>query len=246
MNNRICIIFLLLLLAIPSVNAQKKERAHVRSGNRIYNKALQDTTEASKAKFAEAEIEYRKALDVNLRSVPATYNLANTMYRQEKFEQAAEQYNVAITNTQDKSVLASAYHNLGNISMAGKQYDKSVAAYCQSLRMNPSDDETRYNLALAQRLLQQQQQQQQEQDQEQEKQDQQDKKEDKDQQQQPENQQDQNKDQNQQPPPEEQKDQMSKENAQQILDAFLQDEKAVQEKVKKQQNQQQKQSDRDW
>ena len=44
--------------------------------------------------------------------------------------------------------------------MQSKEYAKSVEAYKQSLRLNPKDDETRYNLALAQKLLHDQQNQQ--------------------------------------------------------------------------------------
>lgn len=240
------VVVLLLLGCSLTLQAQKAERSNIRTGNRLYNKALNDTTGMSKDKYTDAEIAYRKALEVNQRSVPATFNLANSLVRQEKFDQAIEQYQIALTNTKDKSVVSSAFHNMGNVAMAAKQYDKAVAAYRNSLRNNPSDDETRYNLAVAQKMLQQQQQQQ---DQEQDKEDQQDKKEDQKEQEQPQNQQDQQQqqqDQNQQPPPQDEKDQMSKENAQQILDAFLQDEKATQEKVKKMQTQNPKKSDRDW
>lgn len=235
-------IILLFIGSAFTLSAQKAERAHVRSGNRIYEKAIKDTSEVGKAKMAEAEIEYRKALEVNQRSVPATFNLANSMMKQQKYDQAVDQYQIAITNTQDKKIKAAAFHNIGNIAMEARQYDKAVEVYKQSLRLNPTDDETRYNYALAKELLKKQQQQQQEQEEQQ----QQDKKEDNKEQQQNENQQDQqNQDQNQ-PPPEEKKDQMSKENAQQILDAFLQDEKATQEKVKKQQMQPQRKTERDW
>lgn len=237
-------IILLFISATVTISAQKAERSHVRSGNRIYEKAIKDTSEVGKSKMAEAEIEYRKALEVNQRSVPATFNLANSMMKQQKYEQAVNQYQIAITNTQDKNIKAAAFHNIGNIAMEAQQYDKAVEVYKQSLRLNPTDDETRYNYALAKELLKKQQQQQEEQEDQQ----QQDKKEDNKEQQQNENQQDnQNQDQNQnQPPPEEEKDQMSKENAQQILDAFLQDEKATQEKVKKQQMQPQRKTERDW
>ena len=124
-----------------------------------------------------------------------------------------------IETPEGKARLAEIYHNVGNIGMQSKEYAKSVEAYKQSLRLNPKDDETRYNLALAQKLLHDQQQQQD------------DKKQDKTQEQQP-----------------QQQEQMSKDNAQQMLDAFLQDEKDTQEKVKKAQAQQQqrRRTDKEW
>lgn len=43
-------------------------------------------------KFTEAEIAYRKSLEVNPRSSEGTYNLGNALYKQKKFPEAAEQY----------------------------------------------------------------------------------------------------------------------------------------------------------
>ena len=125
--------------------------------------------------------------------------------------------------------LAATYHNMGNALYAQQQYDKSVAAYQQSLRHNPKDNDTRYNLVKAmQQLQQQQQQQQQNQDQQQN----QEQKNDSTQQQQQQEQQDQNQDQQQQP---QNQDQMDRETAEQILQALEQDEQETQEKLQRQQ-----------
>ena len=115
--------------------------------------------------------------------------------------------------------------NMGVLFQAGKDYAKAVEAYKMSLRNNPADDETRYNLALAQKMLKDQQQ---NQDQNQDQ--------NKDQQQKQDQQQDKNKDkQNDQKQDEKKDNQMSKENAEQLLNSVMQDEKDVQDKVKKQQ-----------
>ena len=121
--------------------------------------------------------------------------------------------------------LAHIYHNMGVIFQAGKDYAKAVDAYKMSLRNNPTDHETRYNLALAQKMLKDQQNQQnQDQNQDQNKDKQKDQK------------QDEKKDQQQPPKSEKKQDnQMSKENAEQLLNSVMQDEKDVQDKVKKQQ-----------
>lgn len=242
MNVRNMIIcFLLLAGSIFELSAQKQERKQLRSGNGLYKSE----------KYTEAEVAYRKALDVNPRSLEGTYNLGNSLYKQKKFQEAAEQYQL-LTGQSEKLMetkegqarLAQAYHNIGNVCMQAKDYGKSIAAYQQSLRLNPSDDETRYNLALAQKLFQNQQNENQSQNQDKEdKQDNQDNKDDQQQQQQQDDQQ-QNKTQEQEHPNE----QMSKDNAQQMLDAFLQDEKDTQEKVKKaqQQQQQRRKIDKQW
>ena len=160
-----------LLLAAGSASAQKAERSNIRQGNRLYRNE----------KYTESEIAYRKGLTVNPRSVEAAYNLGNALYKQKKYPEAAEQYmqivgrreQLLADNPANGRRLAEVYHNLGNIQMQGKDYAKSVEAYKQSLRLNPKDDETRYNLALAQKLLKNQQQQQQNQQQNQQQQQQQ-------------------------------------------------------------------------
>lgn len=76
-----------------------------------------------------------------------------------------------VKTEEGKARLASVFHNLGDISMQSKEYQKSVEAFKQSLRLNPKDDETRYNLALAQKLLENQQNENQDQNQDQQNQD---------------------------------------------------------------------------
>ncbi|MDR1202455.1 MAG: tetratricopeptide repeat protein, partial [Tannerellaceae bacterium] len=208
--------------------AQKAERKNVRDGNKLY----------TNEKYTEAEVAYRKSLEVNPRSIEGTYNLGDALYKQQKYPEAAEQYQLIAgqsekllqDNPANSQRLAQVYHNLGNIGMQNKEYAKSVEAYKQSLRLNPKDDETRYNLALAQKLLEDQQNEDQNQDnQNQDDQQDQEQKDDQQQQQQQDNNQQENKTQEEQ----QQNEQMSQDNAQQILDAFLQDEKDTQEKVKK-------------
>ena len=179
---------------------------------------------------------YRKALEVNPKSTVSMYNLGNTLSQQQKFKDAMEQYVAAGKIEKDKMKLAHIYHNMGVLFQAGKDYAQAVEAYKMSLRNNPKDDETRYNLALAQKMLKDQQQNQQNQDQNQDQnKDEQEKKQDQQKDQNKQN--DQKKDdQQQQPPKPEKKDnEMSKENAEQLLNSVMQDEKDTQDKVKKQQ-----------
>ena len=130
--------------------------------------------------------------------------------------------------------MAQTYHNTGVILQSAKQYAQCIEAYKQALRNDPSDDETRYNLALAQKLLKDQQNQQQNQQNQQQKQDQKEDKKDQNQKQQQEQEQLQN------------KNEMSKENAEQLLKAVMQDEKEVQDKVKKQIQIRGKKLEKDW
>ncbi len=210
---------LLLLTAVSvSVSAQKAERDFIRKGNRLFKDSV----------YVNAEVNYRKALDVNPKSTVSMYNLGNTLTEQNKLEEAMEQYVGATKVEKNKDNLAQIYHNMGVIFQSQKDYAKAVEAYKESLRNNPKDNETRYNLALAQKLLKDQQQNQ-NQNQDQNKQDQQQDKKDQ-------NKQDQQQKQDQQPQQSEKKNnEMSKENAEQLLNSVMQDEKDVQDKVKKQQ-----------
>ena len=223
----------LLLLGGISVHAQQKtDRDYLRSGNKLYNDSL----------FIKAEVDYRKALDINPKSTDAMFNLGNALLMQQKVKEAMEQYESVSKVEKDKSKLAEIYHNMGVILQSAKQYPQCIEAYKESLRNNPKDDETRYNLALAQKMLKDQQQNQQNQDQQQQQQEQ---KEDKQEQNQDQQEQDQ-KNQQQQQQQQQNKNEMSKENAQQLLNAVMQDEKNVQEKVKKQIQIQGKKLDKDW
>ena len=232
MLQKIYIISLLLLGGISVHAQQKTDRDYLRSGNKLYNDSL----------FIKAEVDYRKALDINPKSMDAMFNLGNALLMQQKVKEAMEQYESVSKVEKDKSKLAEIYHNMGVILQSAKQYPQCIEAYKESLRNNPKDDETRYNLALAQKMLKDQQQNQQNQDQQQQQQEQ---KEDKQEQNQDQQEQDQ-KNQQQQQQQQQNKNEMSKENAQQLLNAVMQDEKNVQEKVKKQIQIQGKKLDKDW
>ncbi|MDR1526743.1 MAG: tetratricopeptide repeat protein [Dysgonamonadaceae bacterium] len=222
-------------------SAQKQVRKDIRTGNKEYKQE----------KFTDAEVDYRRALEANARSSDAAYNLGNALYKQGKGQESLEQYQVVTGNETDKSKLSMAWHNTGNVFLASAKDQQgnmnnealknSIEAYKKALRIHPKDDETRYNLALAQKLLQDNQDQNQDQDQNQQQQQQQDQ-----QQQQNQNQnqqQEQQQDQQQQNPNE-----MSRQNADQILDAMMQEEKNTQEKVKAKQMQQQRQrkTEKNW
>lgn len=222
-----------LMFVSVAVYGQKTERDYLRSGNKLYK----DST------FVKAEVDYRKALELEPKSTDAMYNLGNALLMQQKAKEAMEQFEAASRVEKDKAKLAQIYHNMGVILQSSKQLPQCIEAYKQALRNNPKDDETRYNLALAQKQLKDQQQQQ---DQSQEKDQKQDQKKDeqqqnKDQQEQDKKNQQQNNQQHQQ-----NENQMSKENAEQLLKAAMQDERNVQDKVKKAVQVQGRKLEKDW
>ena len=225
-NIGVCFILLCVML---SASAQKIERDYIRKGNR----AFKDST------YIDAEVNYRKALEVNPKSAVSMFNLGDALIQQNKLKEAVEQFSNATNFEKDKSKLAQIYHNIGVILHSQKDYAQAIEAYKQALRNNPKDDETRYNLALAQKMLKNQNNQQ---NQNKENKEQQEKEEPQKQQQ---NQEQNNQDQ-QSPQSNKDNEEMSKENAEQLLNSVMQDEQNVQEKVKKQQVIQGNQLEKDW
>ena len=233
MIKKFYILSLLLVASTGQIFAQQKtDRDYLRSGNKLYNDSL----------FIKAEVDYRKALEINPKSTDAMFNLANALLMQQKAKEAMEQYESVSKIEKDKDKLAQIYHNMGVMFQSAKQLPQCIEAYKESLRNNPKDNETRYNLALAQKQLKDQQQDQQNQDQQQQQQEQKEEKQDQNQDQQEQDQ----KDQQQNPQQQLNKNEMSKENAQQLLNAVMQDEKNVQDKVKKQIQIQGKKLEKDW
>lgn len=225
-------LFLSLVLVSTATFAQKTERDYLRSGNKLYKDSL----------FVKSEVDYRKVLELDPQSTDASYNLGNALLMQQKAKEAMEQFEAASHIEKDKAKLAEIYHNMGVILQSSKQLPQCIEAYKQALRNNPKDDETRYNLALAQKQLKDQQQNQQNQEQnkeEKQEQKQDEKQQNKDQQEQEK----QNQQQNQQ---QQQQNQLSKENAEQLLNAVMQDEKNVQDKVKKQIQVSGRKLEKDW
>jgi len=228
----ICSIFLVLSLGGPFAYAQK-EKKYIREGNR----------EFSKNKFSESEVSYRKAREVSKDPLKAAFNIGDALYKQKKYKEASEQFSVMGDESKDKPDKSRIYHNLGNSLLQQNKLKESIEAYKEALRNNPTDLETKYNLAYAQNKLKQQQQQQKknkkQDNKNKNKKDRQKNKGDKNQQnkdqQKQKQKQSQNKNQNQdqskqqQPRP----GKISKQDAMRILKAMQNDEKKVQAKVKK-------------
>ncbi len=124
------------------VKIKVAEKQILRSGNDLYKEK----------RFVDAEVKYKKALKQNPHYETAGYNLGNAVYEQNRFKEALPQYELVAKSTKDLETKAKSFHNIGNVSMKEKQYDKAIDAYKKSLLLNPIDEETRYNLALAQKL----------------------------------------------------------------------------------------------
>jgi tetratricopeptide (TPR) repeat protein len=208
------VIFTLFTFTTTALFSQA-DRKLIREGNRQY----------SKDKYSDSEISYRKAVDKNKESADAVFNTGDALYKQKKYEDAGKQFTENYEMTDNNKKKSASLYNLGNSLLMANKVQESIEAYKGSLKLDPGNMETKYNLAYAQDLLRQQQEQQQQQNQQnqqnnQEKQEQQKNDQNKDQQ-------DQEKEQQQQ-----QQQGISKEDAERVLNALANDEKKVQEKVK--------------
>jgi len=201
------LLILALLISITSFSQNKK--SFLRDGNTLY----------ADSSYNEAEIQYRKSLKEDQDYFNASFNLADAVYKQERYKEASALFDALKDNAPTDEDLAKVYHNLGNSLVKEGELDDAIAAYKSALRINPNDNETRHNLALSK-------QQQKEQEQEEENKDEQ--KEDKEEREKKE--QEEKQEQNQ---PEEKKEGMSKEDAEKMLEAIQQQEKNLQEKLQK-------------
>ena len=149
MNRLLYILVFLMTIGLTDVSAQVDKR-DVRRGNRDFKKE----------NFKEAELDYFRALVKDSLSFAANYNMANTLYRQENYDQAMKHLEKIAEAAVASPAAADYYYNLGNVAMAKEDYQKAVDAYKQSLLRNPADLEAKENYIYAKEKLKQQQDQQ--------------------------------------------------------------------------------------
>ncbi|MES2545247.1 MAG: tetratricopeptide repeat protein [Bacteroidota bacterium] len=138
----IIFVFLLFPLWESTVYAQEKD-SDLPKANEEY----------AEKKFAEAEANYRISESKNPKKAIASYNLGNAIYSQKQVSEAQFSYKKAIKDATTRVEKHQAFHNLGNVYMKEKKYTEAVEAYKNALRNNPDDEQTRYNYALAKKML---------------------------------------------------------------------------------------------
>lgn len=189
--------------------------------------------------YSDAEQLYREALMKNQSSYEASFNMADAIYKQERYSEANSLFTALSEKTDDKIKKSESYHNLGNSLIKEQKLDEAIEAYKNALRNNPKDLDTKHNLAYAMRMKNQSQEQEKEEQKEEEKEE--DKKEEKEEQEEEEkdkgeNQEEkgeQSEEKKEEPKQPQDPNEMTEEEAQQILDALQQQEKELQEDLQK-------------
>lgn len=203
---------LVLALIVSSATFAQNDRRYIVQGNKLFREG----------QFDQAEVAYRKAIEKNPRNPQAHYNLGNSLMAQKKDSAAVQSFQKSTELETSKIRKAMAFHNMGVVCQQHKMYGEAIEAYKNSLRLNPKDDATRYNLELCKR---QQRNQKNQDKQDQNKQKDKNGNDNKDEKQKNKDKQDQKKNNNE--------NKMSKENAEQMLNAAMQQEKSTQQRMKK-------------
>ena len=220
------ILFILSFLMSFNSFAQNK-KSLLRDGNELY-------TDSS---YNEAEMQYRKSLEKDQDYFNASFNLADAVYKQERYEESSALFDALKDNTPTETDLAKVYYNLGNSLVKEKKLEEAIEAYKSALRINPKDKDTRHNLAITHKQKQQQENKDEnkenkdEQEQDKDRENKEEEKENKEQEQNQENKEQQ--EEMKESKPEEKKEEMSKETAEKMLEAIQQQEKELQEELQK-------------
>ena len=141
------LIFIGLLLTVTAF--AQVDRKDVRRGNRQF----------AKARYGDADISYRKGLNADSTSVPAAYNLANNLYRQENFSEAGKYYQQALRHVPESlprkmdSYAFDTYFNAGDAALQQKQYREAMEAFIQALLVDPDNLEAKENYVYARKML---------------------------------------------------------------------------------------------
>lgn len=133
-----------LTLALCAASAQMyPERREIRKGNALYEKG----------EFQTAEERYRRAVEKAPGSYEAAYNLSNSLYKQERYDEAEALAGTLAADSAYMDNAAAAFYNKGNAQFQQRKLQEALESYKESLRRNPDDMEAKFNLAYVQKLL---------------------------------------------------------------------------------------------
>jgi Ca-activated chloride channel homolog len=214
---QIKLLSLILLFVVSGTASAQSERSLLNDGVDLY----------SQKKFSDSEVKFKKGLERDPKLFEGHFNLGDAYYKQGRYDEAIQAYKNSLQFTDNKSEQSQVYHNIGNSLLKTQKLQDCVGAYKNALKLNPKDNDTKYNLSYALNLMKENKNKN-DKNKDKNKDKDQDKKKDQNQNQQKD--QDKNKEKQQQ---QQQKDQISKEEAQRILDALKNNESDLQKKLRR-------------
>jgi len=155
LRQRFLVLLLFVFMCCVHTFAQSSHES-LRKGDKFYNTG----------DYQLAEENYRKAREKE-RDLKSTFNLGNTVYNQERYEEAVDHFTAATQLAPDNEKRSDAYYNLANSLLKNGDIEECIDAYKEAIQLNPSNEEAKYNLLVAKNALRQAQQQQQQQQQQQ-------------------------------------------------------------------------------
>ena len=141
--------FIYITIVLHMFSFSQEKSTIKKADNFIY----EGNTEFDNSNNIKAEKNYRRALSTGVKKNTANYNIANVLQEQDYLDEAIINYFDVISASKSKTNKHKSYHNIGNAFMENKNYKAAVEAYKNALRNNPADDESRYNYALAKKML---------------------------------------------------------------------------------------------
>lgn len=115
----------------------------LREGNALYRSG----------DYVHAQERYQSLIKKEPGNALGFYNLGLALYKQKDYEKARGQFNAVNRMTHDRSLMAKSFYNIGNTYLNEKKWTEAIDAYKKSLRLNPTDQDAKYNLAYAQKHL---------------------------------------------------------------------------------------------
>lgn len=146
-RNSLLMLVVLLGVCVPAYGQMFPERRHIRKGNRLYEEQ----------RMEEAQKSYREALQREPNSIEANFNLGDSQYAKGEYE-AAESSFTDILEAEGVSdeLRAKAFYNRGNAQFQQQKLSEALESFKESLRLNPTDLEAKYNYAYTKKLIEQQ------------------------------------------------------------------------------------------
>ena len=132
-----------LVFCISHIAFAQSIRSSVNKGVGLYDKQ----------KYVDSEVEFKKGLEKSPDNFQANFNLGDSYYKEGKYEEALRSYQSALAKAENNKLKAEVYHNIGNSLLKDKKIKESIGAYADALKLNPSDEATKYNLSYALNLL---------------------------------------------------------------------------------------------